>query len=426
MEYVISAVFSLLEMLFLWMFLSAFLPVKQTRAMFIAATFAACAAIIPLTLLKIPASYKNILSIAMNIGLALWLFGGPWYWHIVLVLVGFIFGTVFDAVFLYATTWILGISLEALVWKKVLYVVVTISAKLTAIFLARLLVQIKQPGSLYGKQFRWILLTILFPLVSLVMLLFVIHTSRDAPDLSSGAAVFSGLIAVANVAILYILTALKKAAHEEQKTALMHQQVAIQTESIISLEKSYHAQRMQSHEYRNQLQVIHGLLLDGNVEEAERYVNHLCQNSSSRIFSIRSNHPIIDAILSQKYFAAKEADIDFHVTINDLSGMTLRTESLVVLLTNLLDNAIEACCRLENNRVIQFRMLCEDTLYLSVRNTSPPVEIKNNLIPTSKFPKEDHGFGLPQIKNVLKMLNAEYSFQYVSGWFEFVADIPLP
>jgi sensor histidine kinase regulating citrate/malate metabolism len=93
-------------------------------------------------------------------------------------------------------------------------------------------------------------------------------------------------------------------------------------------------------------------------------------------------------------------------------------------LSNLLDNAIEACCRLDACRVIQCNILFDRTLFLSVRNTSNPVTIVGNTIPTSKTPKDEHGFGLSRIQLILKQLNAEYTFVYENGWFEFVAELP--
>ncbi len=142
--------------------------------------------------------------------------------------------------------------------------------------------------------------------------------------------------------------------------------------------------------------------------------------------TVNSHHPIIDAVLNYKYQTAKEYGIDFQIQVNDLSQISIRTDELVVLLSNLLDNAIEACCRLEGRRVIQCSILLNETLFLSVRNTSNPVTIIGDTIPTSKTPKEEHGFGLSRIQLILNQLSAEYTFAYENGWFEFVVEFPSP
>ena len=63
-------------------------------------------------------------------------------------------------------------------------------------------------------------------------------------------------------------------------------------------------------------------------------------------------------------------------------------------------------------------------MYIAIRNTSLPVEILNGKIATSKRSTSEHGYGIPAIKFVLERLNAEYTFEYDEGWFQFVAEIP--
>ena len=99
---------------------------------------------------------------------------------------------------------------------------------------------------------------------------------------------------------------------------------------------------------------------------------------------------------------------------------------MIVLLSNLLDNAIEGCCRVESQRVLDCRIIAvEDCLQLSVRNSSLPVLILGNSIPTSKTPKEEHGFGIPKIQHIVKQFHGTCMFDYQSGWFAFVAELPI-
>ena len=111
------------------------------------------------------------------------------------------------------------------------------------------------------------------------------------------------------------------------------------------------------------------------------------------------------------------------IQVNDLSALTIPTDSLVVVLTNLLDNAIEACRRLDGYREIFCSILYDDGLYISIRNTSEPVQIVDGKIPTSKQDSLSHGFGLLSVTYVLDKLDAEYTFGYDEGWFHFAAEI---
>ena len=110
------------------------------------------------------------------------------------------------------------------------------------------------------------------------------------------------------------------------------------------------------------------------------------------------------------------------VTVNDLSGIRLPLDHLVVLLSNLLDNAIEGC---SDDKQIRMSFIAEDTIFLSIDNTAAPVNIVDGQVRTSKGDPQQHGFGLNNVKMILNGLQAEYTIQYQDGWFHFAAEIPV-
>ena len=65
-------------------------------------------------------------------------------------------------------------------------------------------------------------------------------------------------------------------------------------------------------------------------------------NLSTELDYIKTNNVIIDAILNSKYKETLDKGIVFIFQINDLSGIKMRDEDIVVILSNLLNNAIEA------------------------------------------------------------------------------------
>ena len=167
----------------------------------------------------------------------------------------------------------------------------------------------------------------------------------------------------------------------------------IQTASILALDKAYRQQRQSTHDFQNHLCTISDLLSQKAYETAAKYVQELNQAQTSRILIVNTHHPIIDAILNQKYQTAIESQIEMQFCINDLSSIQLSASKLVVLLSNLLDNSIEACRRIETGRQIQLSA-------------------------------SEHGFGLPSVCRILASLHAEYVYDYEDGWFQFTAEIP--
>ena len=206
-------------------------------------------------------------------------------------------------------------------------------------------------------------------------------------------------------------------------TLLLRQHMEMQQESMAALEQNYRMQRKSSHEFEHHMQVLRDLLDRGEADAARDYLDRLKKNRSIHVMNVSSNHPVIDVILNQKYQTARENEIKMQIQVNDLSALTIPTDSLVVVLTNLLDNAIEACRRLDGYREIFCSVLYDDGLYISIRNTSEEVAIVDGKIPTSKQDSLSHGFGLLSVTYVLDKLDAEYTFGYDEGWFHFAAEI---
>lgn len=426
MEYLLNALWSGMELVFFHFFWNAFLsarkPLKQRMLVlalaWIIAVIYVCFA--PGQLIKLA------LTILLLFAASLYLNTGAWYQHIIFAVIGCMINGLMDTIAVYGMSMLIGVSYAEFVWMKLFYVVTVCLSKFISILLAWFIQRVRKATRDHTIQHKWLLLALLFPVVSLVMLGVVFVGFQGKSDLSIGAVIFSIFLATANVAIIYLIGVMEKNTRQLQENALLHQQMDIQTDSIIALERSYRNQRKATHEYKNQLQTIHDLLESGKVTDAQAYVNQLQGTQTTRILTVNSRHPIIDAVLNHKYQTAKEYEIDFQIQVNDLSQISIRTDELVVLLSNLLDNAIEACCRLDSHRVIQCSILLDETLFLSVRNTSNPVTIMGDTIPTSKTPKEEHGFGLSRIHLILNQLSAEYTFAYENGWFEFVAEFPSP
>ena len=127
---------------------------------------------------------------------------------------------------------------------------------------------------------------------------------------------------------------------------------------------------------------------------------------------------IVDSIIEELKKKSEET--------HDLSNLPFDASDIVVLLSNLLDNAIEACQQYDKgDKAIHVMAVAQQDFFVSVRNTSEPVVIINGSIPTTKPEPQMHGFGLANIRLILEKYSGEYTMFYENGWFQFTADIPL-
>ena len=231
------------------------------------------------------------------------------------------------------------------------------------------------------------------------------------------------LLAVLPVRLWKPMRFVRHSDEPDQDTLLLRQHMEMQQESMRALEQNYRQQRKNTHEFEHHLQVLRDLLDRGETERAREYLHRLKKNRAIHLMSVYSHHPVIDVILNQKYQVAQENEIKMQIRVNDLSSVDIPADYLVVVLTNLLDNAIEACRRIDGYREIRCSVLYDDGLYISIRNTSELVQVVDGKIPTSKQDSLSHGFGLMSVGYVLDKLGAEYTFGYEDGWFNFAAEI---
>lgn len=425
MEYIISPLWVFLELCAVVIFANALL-LRHANQKQLLTTFSIIWLISSiLVVINVNSAIRYVINFLLTLFLYSSCFKNSWQRRLLSSFLCWVFLSVIDIVVIYGFCGFLRMDFAELIWKKLLYITLGTISKLAAIFLFYVFKRIREKYHSYEIHSRWILLTTLFPLVSMFSLGAVFYGYQNSSDLSLGACLFSFCLAIANIAILYLIHIMEKQSKETFELTLIGQQMDLQTKSITALEKSYRAQRKASHEFSHKMQTIGDLLANGQLSDAQDYIRHIQKEHTTRTFAVNTHHPILDAILNHKHQIANEQEIEMSFKINDLSSVKISTDELVVLFSNLLDNAIEACEKLSENKKIECRIEVDDNLYISIRNTTLPVIIEGDRIDTTKKPKSEHGFGLPNICRILDKLNAEYAFDYMDGWFHFAAEIPL-
>ncbi|MDE7428225.1 MAG: GHKL domain-containing protein, partial [Lachnospiraceae bacterium] len=250
-----------------------------------------------------------------------------------------------------------------------------------------------------------------FGLLSVIGIAVSVAVIMMSPEYSS-TDYYALLTAVAGFAVMYALgfyymVRLLEKESQMQRLRLLHEQTRNQMHLYQSMKKRYEQQRRFSHDYKNQLNCIQGMIGSGQTKEALAYISSLTGSFRYNEMCVNTEHAVVNVMLNQKYQEACDKGIVMTMVSGDLSGLTISEEDIVTLLGNLLDNAIEACEKLAENKVIQFKMVLEeDQLVLSIHNpVKDAVQIKDNRIVTSKRDKSQHGIGLLNVDYVIKKNN---------------------
>ncbi len=174
------------------------------------------------------------------------------------------------------------------------------------------------------------------------------------------------------------------------------------------------------HDIKNLLLALHSMIEDNQREKALYYIEDLQEVCNQSKVNYNSGNFIADAILSTKQTKAKQynTQIEFEGFI---PSDRVKDTDMVIMLSNVLDNAIEACAKLEGPKVIKvISILRKNAWILKTENPSEEISIRSNFIETTKEEKEIHGFGLGNIERAAKRYGGQMKLSYEKGVFKSV------
>lgn len=213
--------------------------------------------------------------------------------------------------------------------------------------------------------------------------------------------IVSGLIFL-QISIFYIVNSISKIV-EEKLVLEINLKSKQNDEDIIRMHKEMIGWR---HDMRNHVNTVLGLIERNASNEAIEYIKEVDKRTSDFEKIRYTDNLALDSILTSKINLAKEKGIKVKLGLNINYEIKLTNIEICTLLGNLLDNSIEACEKLEKDKVIDLKMLAqEDKLIIRIKNnTNGKVNNENGVFKTTKV-RGLHGIGISQIDDIIKKHN---------------------
>ena len=213
-----------------------------------------------------------------------------------------------------------------------------------------------------------------------------------------------------NIVVFHLINSILKREEKIREDQIFWLKTKNQTQMYYSISENLEKHRKKTHEYKNQMLCIASLLQKKKYEELETYIGNVNEELNVELDSIQTNHVIVDAILNTKYREMTEKGIIFVFRVNDLSGLKLSDEDIVVILSNLLNNSIEACEKCQGKKVIKLKFVIEDDgIVLSVKNSyENSLVIQDGEYQTTKSEYDEHGIGIHNIIHVIERYGGSY------------------
>ena len=199
-----------------------------------------------------------------------------------------------------------------------------------------------------------------------------------------------------------------------------------QKKSAEALLESYKTQRRLTHEFTNHTDALALLLQQGDYEGAKAYLSTLTKTIAANTTIMDTHNPLLDALLSKKYEEASRKGVMVYFDLPDLRDMPMDQTDLVIVLSNLLNNAIEAAAQADPPEIYVRMRKSEEEVVLSVRNrVKEELNLVDGQLPRISQKGAGHGFGLWNVQDVLKKYGGEYTISCRECWFRFTCTIPL-
>lgn len=183
--------------------------------------------------------------------------------------------------------------------------------------------------------------------------------------------------------------------------------------------------RQLKHDMKNHLMVLTSYLNSEEYDQARAYISELLDKFSMMHSYIETGNVLLNHILNEKLSYAKSMGILVKAEIENLAFTKMSRMDFSALLSNMLDNAIEALLR-EKEGEIQV-MISAQRGYetICVKNQiSSSVLAKNPNLETSKEEKDMHGLGVGKIKAIVTQYGGMADFYEEADFFCVKVFIP--
>ena len=254
----------------------------------------------------------------------------------------------------------------------------------------------------------WIQFFLFFLNVTMIfLLLFKMSYELHNPYYDT-VAVFCTLGLLVNTfSALYLYERLAKQNETIQAEQQYRQHLKEQLKHLDDIVAKQEELRRFKHDMSNQLVALESYFEQDDRSEGRAHIQALMQWFDEARPTVYTGNTALDAILSTKKTLAERQGIRFSTLLQIEKDLPIAPVDICVIFGNALDNAIEACGKVKTaDKYIDVVMIQqEDEVFCKITNTTfAPTQ---GALKTTKADKENHGFGLMNLKRVLEKYDSE-------------------
>lgn len=309
------------------------------------------------------------------------------------------------------------------IWLYLFSIIVIVIYSIPVIFLFKKIAKIKRLEQVSNTA--WTIL-------NLGILLFILQGEKDyfvennmMKGVSNVRLILSMFIGIV-IIVVYIMGFTERRVLKVENQ-LLKKQNELQYQSYLNRQEFDMELRKMYHDIGNHIKTIQLLVNNGDEQKANAYAEELLETYQTLAKKNYCGNRIINAVLLEKMKLCEEHQIDTELDIMLPEELPIRDIDLMCVFSNLIDNAIESCCRLQDKlKYIRIKASIQnDYCTFYIVNGKLSKDEAGVVSGTWKKDKKLHGYGLKIIKEIVDRYQGQHEFTISDDQFQALVMMKL-
>lgn len=220
-----------------------------------------------------------------------------------------------------------------------------------------------------------------------------------------------------NIVCFIIFHHMERLYIKSKESDIINLKLMMKEQHYIEVEVQNEKIRKFKHDIHNQLVVINNYVQNEFYNDAQDILSSLIKDVDIATYYNFSQNRVINTLINVKYNLMKKEFIIFEYNIKVPSKISILDKDLIAIISNILDNAIEATvkCPLSNRKISMNILYYNGALVINSKNNIQKMVVD---LETHKRNILEHGLGLKSLFGCVNQYNGVYNWQSNNSEFE--------
>lgn len=328
-------------------------------------------------------------------------------------------------IFAVCSTVVLGVVCEGIVGKTSMWflsnreniLIITYILSNFLLYLVVLLLKkiLKEKDQIMFQGERWAFLTIIPLISSIADVVLVLGGYKQWINVTVISCLF-----IINIAFFYLYAQMINNCEVVVQNQALIQQNKAYEQQISVIQKTEERLARLKHDYKNHMIVIKNIIGSKDVPELVQYIESMEKTLKEKKQYVSSGNTTLDGLINYKLNIMRELGVSIELNVNVPENLNIENFDGVVIIGNLMDNAIRALKDQVNGSFVMELKYDRGILFLHTRNSYQGTLKKSGerFLTTKEEDDGVHGIGLSNVKITVEKYNGELEIIAEKNFFD--------